>query len=180
MIHPPIWQWQKRRIRMAMATRPRELLKDCFALPKRITTILSGEARWKPKCKSIAYLSCKVKNRVEYEIIYSMKAFRRFVAPSMAIVMLLASWMSVRAQSVDIQYFPETGHNIRGDFLQFYKSVKDPKLVFGYPITEQITSKDGKTIQYFQRARFERRSDLPEGQRVQLTPLGQKSYEPGG
>lgn len=109
-----------------------------------------------------------------------MKAVRRFVAPLVAIAMLLASWVSVRAQSVDVQYFPETGHNIRGDFLQFYKSVKDPKLVFGYPITEQITSKDGKTVQYFQRARFERRSDLPEGQRVQLTPLGQKSYEPGG
>src|SRR5687768_4916241 len=109
-----------------------------------------------------------------------MIAVRRVVAPLVVITMLLASWMSVRAQSVDAQYFPETGHTIRGDFLQFYKSVTDPKLVFGYPITEQMTSKDGKTVQYFQRARFELRSDLPEGQRVQRTPLGEKSYEPGG
>lgn len=109
-----------------------------------------------------------------------MKAVWRFVGSFVVIAMLLASWVSVRAQSLDVQYFPETGHTIRGDFLQFYKSVKDSKLVFGYPITEQMPSKDGKTVQYFQRARFELRSDLPEGQRVQLTALGQKSYEPGG
>jgi hypothetical protein len=109
-----------------------------------------------------------------------MKAVRRFVAPFVVIAILLSSWVSVRAQSVDIQYFPETGHNIKGDFLQFYKSVKDPQLVFGYPITEQMSSRDGRTVQYFQRARFELRSDLPDRQRVQLTPLGAKSYEPGG
>ncbi|RPJ25478.1 MAG: hypothetical protein EHM33_14410 [Chloroflexi bacterium] len=61
--------------------------------------------------------------------------------------------------------------------MHFYKSVRDPKLIFGYPITEQITSKDGKTVQYFQRARFELRTDLPEYQRVQLTPLGQATYK---
>jgi hypothetical protein len=109
-----------------------------------------------------------------------MKAVPRFVAQFVAIAILLASWGPVEAQSLDIQYFPETGHNIRGDFLRFYKSVKDPKLVFGYPITEQISSKDGKTVQYFQRARFELRAELPEGQRVQLTFLGLNSYQPGG
>jgi len=109
-----------------------------------------------------------------------MNVARRFVAPFVAIAILLASWGSVQAQSVDTQYFPETGHNVRGDFLRFYKSVKDPKLVFGYPITEQIKSKDGKTVQYFQRARFELRAELPEGQRIQLTALGQDSYKPGG
>jgi hypothetical protein len=157
---------------MAMVTRRRELLKDCCAL--------SGEQPWKSKRKYIVQISCKLSNKVEYGIIHLMKAVRQFVAAFVAISVLLASWGSVRAQSVDIQYFPETGHNVRGDFLQFYKSVKDPKLVFGYPLTEQIASKDGKTVQYFQRARFELRADLPERQRVQLTPLGQKSYEPGG
>jgi hypothetical protein len=51
-----------------------------------------------------------------------------------------------------------------------------PRLVFGYPITEQITSRDGKTVQYFQRARFELRSDLLENRRVQLTSVGQALY----
>ena len=62
--------------------------------------------------------------------------------------------------------------------MRYYKSVADPMLVFGYPITEQITSIDGKTVQYFQRARFELRADLPE--RVQLTPLGRAAYTAGG
>jgi len=109
-----------------------------------------------------------------------MKAVRRLLGSFVAIAILLTSWGSVQAQSVNIQYFPETGHNIRGDFLRFYKSVKDPKLVFGYPITEQIPSKDGKTVQYFQRARFELRAELPEEQRVQLTLLGRESYKPSG
>lgn len=62
--------------------------------------------------------------------------------------------------------------------MRFYKTVPDPGLVFGYPISEQITSKDGKTVQYFQRARFELRNDLPENQRIQLTPVGQALYRP--
>jgi hypothetical protein len=97
----------------------------------------------------------------------------------MIISVLLLRWEPVEAQSADSQYFPETGHTVKGEFLRFYRSVRDPKLVFGYPITEQITSKDGKTVQYFQRARFERRDDLPENQPVELTPLGQLSYTRG-
>ena len=92
--------------------------------------------------------------------------------------MLLTPWGSASAQSADVQYFPETGHYVKGDFLRFYKSVPDPRLVFGYPITEQMTSKDGNMVQYFQRARFELRPDLPENQRVQLTPVGQALYQP--
>jgi hypothetical protein len=56
--------------------------------------------------------------------------------------------------------------------------VPDSELVFGYPITEQITSRDGKTVQYFQRARFEFRTEQPEDQRIQLTPVGQALYQP--
>jgi hypothetical protein len=106
-----------------------------------------------------------------------MKAVWRLTASFLILTFLLTQWGTVSAQSADIQFFPETGHNIKGDFLHFYKSVRDPKLIFGYPITEQITSKDGKTVQYFQRARFELRTDLPESQRVQLTPLGQATYK---
>ena len=109
-----------------------------------------------------------------------MKAVGRVVAVCVTITALLMSWGSVQAQPAEIQYFPETGHTVRGEFLRFYSSVKDPKLVFGYPITEEMTSKDGKTVQYFQHARFELRVDRPESQRVQLTPLGQVSYTPGG
>ncbi|HSB00911.1 MAG TPA: hypothetical protein VLE49_09705 [Anaerolineales bacterium] len=103
-----------------------------------------------------------------------MKAIWRLVTPFLILTVLLAQWGTASAQSADVQFFPETGHSIKGEFLRFYKSVRDPRLIFGYPITEQITSKDGKTAQYFQRARFE----LLGPQSVQLTALGQVTYKP--
>jgi hypothetical protein len=108
-----------------------------------------------------------------------MRVIWRLAASFLVLAILLTQWGTVRAQSADVQFFPETGHTVKGDFLRFYKRVHDPKLLFGYPITEQMTSKDGKAVQYFQRARFELRPDLPEPQRVQLNPLGQSTYKPG-
>jgi len=107
-----------------------------------------------------------------------MKTIWRLVLPFLVVAVLLTQEGSADAQSADVQFFPETGHNVKGDFLRFYRSVPDPKLVFGYPITEQMVSKDGRTVQYFQRARFELRSDVPENQRVQLAFVGQASYQP--
>lgn len=104
----------------------------------------------------------------------SMKAVRRFIASVLALLLLLAPWGTAQAQSADVLYFPETGHFVKGAFLQFYNAAKDPKLVYGYPITEQITARDGKTVQYFQRARFE----LATSNRVRLTPLGALTYQP--
>ena len=107
-----------------------------------------------------------------------MNVNRRLVLSFFLLTVLLAAQGSASAQSTDVQFFPETGHHVRGDFLRFYRSVPDPRLIFGYPITEQITSKDGKTVQYFQRARLELRTDLPESQRLQLTLVGQVLYQP--
>lgn len=107
-----------------------------------------------------------------------MNMIRRLAASFLFLAIFLAEPDSASAQSETVQFFPETGHHVRGDFLRFYKTVPDPGLVFGYPISEQITSKDGKTVQYFQRARFELRNDLPENQRIQLTPVGQALYRP--
>ncbi len=110
-------------------------------------------------------------------IMIHMKAIRQLAALFLLLAMLSSEPRSASAQSTTVQFFPETGHYVRGDFLRFYRSVPDPRLVFGYPLTEQITSNDGKTVQYFQRARFELRRDLPESQRVQLTPVGQALYQ---
>ncbi|MDQ2691926.1 MAG: hypothetical protein M3Y68_07850 [Chloroflexota bacterium] len=107
-----------------------------------------------------------------------MKVMGRLIPPILILVLLLAPLRPVGAQSTESQFFPETGHSIRGDFLRFYQSVEEPRLLFGYPITEQMTSKDGRTVQYFQRARFELRADLPEGQRVHLSSLGEAIYQP--
>ncbi|HSL42326.1 MAG TPA: hypothetical protein VK897_02765 [Anaerolineales bacterium] len=107
-----------------------------------------------------------------------MKAIWRLTVPLLAISLLLTQWRTVSSQSADSQFFPETGHSVKGDLFRFYKSARDPRLVYGYPITEQITSRDGKTVQYFERARFELRGDQPENQRVLLTAVGQAIYQP--
>jgi hypothetical protein len=67
-------------------------------------------------------------------------------------------------------YFPQTGHNVTGAFLHFYRTYGGLD-IFGYPRTEAIPM-DGLTVQYFQRARFELHPELPAGQQVQLTLLG--------
>lgn len=87
----------------------------------------------------------------------------------------------VHAQQEGGQYFSQTGHNVIGEFWAFYQSVADAALVFGAPITEQFTASDGsgRTIQYFERARFELDPSKPAGQRVQTTPLGTLLYKPG-
>ncbi len=107
-------------------------------------------------------------------IMNSMKAVWRSLAFVLTLALLLAPWTTAQAQSADVRYFPETGHYVKGAFLQFYNAAQDPVLVYGYPITEQITARDGKTVQYFQRARFE----LTASNRIQLTPLGTLTYQP--
>jgi len=97
----------------------------------------------------------------------------RWLAFIAVVCILFTSWGSVQAQTPDSEYFAQTGHSVNGDFLHYYRSVPNPTLVFGYPLTEQFTSKDGKTVQYFQRARFEQSANF-----VNLTPLGRETYSP--
>ncbi len=101
---------------------------------------------------------------------------RRSFTLVIMLLLLGSSWIPVNAQSLDNKYFSETGHNVSGEFLKFYNSNLNATFLYGYPITEEFTSKDGKTTQYFQRARFEYRADLPEGQRIQVTSLGSLTY----
>jgi hypothetical protein len=78
------------------------------------------------------------------------------------------------------QYFPETGHNVSGEFWKYYQGVPNPDLVFGYPLTEAFSNvESGRVVQYFTRARFELYPEQPEGQRVRLSPLGNSVYTPG-
>jgi hypothetical protein len=80
------------------------------------------------------------------------------------------------------QFFPETGHNLSGPFLDFWQT-RGGLAIFGYPISEERTEtspQDGKEyiVQYFERARFELHPELagtPYG--VQLSQLGTLIYE---
>jgi hypothetical protein len=103
---------------------------------------------------------------------------RRSLTVLLAFCLLSITWASVFAQTLDFKYFPETGHNVKGEFLKFYNSNPNASILFGYPITEEFTTKDGLTIQYFQRARFELSPQLTQGQRVNLTAIGSVMYLP--
>ncbi len=105
----------------------------------------------------------------------AMSAIRTFAVSIIALSLLLATSFMAHAQSAEVRFFPETGHSLRGDFLKFYNTARDPNLVYGYPITEQFTSRDGKTVQYFQRARFE----LTDSMTIALTPIGRITRQPG-
>jgi hypothetical protein len=101
-----------------------------------------------------------------------VKPMRRLLVVFLALSLMTITWMPAQAQSTSYEYFDETGHNLTGDFLKFYRSLSEPEFIFGYPLTEQMIGKDGKTVQYFQRARFELDPSQLEGKRVHMTPLG--------
>lgn len=67
-------------------------------------------------------------------------------------------------------YFNETGHAVLGDFYEFF-TTHGGLAVFGYPITDAFI-KDGRLIQYFQRARLELHPENPAEFQVQLSLLG--------
>ena len=66
-------------------------------------------------------------------------------------------------------YVAITGHTIRDPFLSFF-TTHGGVTRFGYPRTDAV-NEDGKTVQYFQRARLEIVTD-EEGERVARSPLG--------
>jgi uncharacterized protein YvpB len=74
----------------------------------------------------------------------------------------------------DILYFEETGHSIVGDFRAFWEK-NNGLALFGYPISAEF-SENGKTVQYFERARFELDPNAPPDYRVLLGRLGAEQF----
>lgn len=112
---------------------------------------------------------------------YVVSLGKRVFCILLILILLGPLSVSVRARQTSGQYFSQTGHNVIDEFWAFYQSVSGAALVFGFPITEQFLATDGsgKTIQYFERARFELDPSKPIGQRVQTTNLGTLLYKPG-
>jgi hypothetical protein len=101
------------------------------------------------------------------------KPFRAALGLGLLVILIAAGRQVGYSQSQDREIFP-TGHAVEGAFLEYYRSVENPELVYGYPITEAFTDADGLFIQYFQRARFELG---PDG--VRQSPLGTLLYRSG-
>jgi hypothetical protein len=85
---------------------------------------------------------------------------------------------STSAQVEPRQYYSETGHWIIGDFLVAYQSVADPKVLYGWPITDEFVSvaAGGRRVQYFENVRFELRPENPPDLRVVKSQLGEVLY----
>lgn len=58
-----------------------------------------------------------------------------------------------RRVAIGMRAFPETGHTLQGPFLAFWDA-HGGLATFGYPITDEF-EEDGRTVQYFERQRFE-------------------------
>jgi hypothetical protein len=81
----------------------------------------------------------------------------------------LLPW-SIQGQTPTISYFPETGHSVRGEFLEFFEA-HGGLAVFGYPLTDEFTQ-GGRRVQYFQKVRMEEHPESAEPYNVQLGLLG--------
>lgn len=99
----------------------------------------------------------------------------------LAILLIVSSLSAKPFQDIDQDPlpFPETGHWVSGEFLDFYQSVDDPRRIFGLPITEVFEDplRSNIQIQYFERVRMELDPSKPEGERVSLANLGEWLYD---
>ena len=69
------------------------------------------------------------------------------------------------------RYFPETGHTISGNFLDYWNRFGGLEL-FGYPISDEFEW-NGMTVQYFERVRMEHQPGMwPERYDILLGRLG--------
>lgn len=93
------------------------------------------------------------------------------------------------------RYFPETGHNLCGDFLQVWrssgleldgragKSELESLALFGLPLTDaraEVIASNEYNVQWFERARFELHPELQPPYRVLLGLLGNETHSPLG
>ena len=80
--------------------------------------------------------------------------------------------------SDDAWYCPESGHSVILAFKDFYFQ-HGGEAVFGRPLTEFMQDGEG-WVQWFENASFEWHPDRADGERVQLTPLGEIYYRQFG
>lgn len=105
------------------------------------------------------------------------KQVRLVVALIAAAVIVLPAVFAMpasTASAAQARYFPNTGNSVGGAFLKFFDAYGGVR-VFGLPLTNE-TQENGRTVQYFERQRFEY---FPEHagspHEVQLGLLGTKA-----
>lgn len=101
---------------------------------------------------------------------------RAFLVALTALLTLLMVPLGTNAQSdwsaPRTVYIPESGHTIDGVFLDVWRD-GGGAAAFGNPITAEITE-NGRTVQYYEFARFEYVPDDPNGNIVQFGEIGRE------
>jgi hypothetical protein len=82
------------------------------------------------------------------------------------------------AQAQQRTCFAQTGHCIGGRFAQYWQQ-NGGLAVFGYPLTDELTEQ-GRTVQYFERQRFELHSENAAPYDVLLGLLGEEILQQQG
>ena len=99
---------------------------------------------------------------------------RLTVAAVLALTVAQVAAPRVGATTLEAVYFPVTGHQVSSRFLTYWRT-HGGLTMFGYPMTESI-QKNGQTVQYFERARFELHPEfVGTPYEVELTLLGRLS-----
>ena len=83
---------------------------------------------------------------------------------------------TTRAQTGE-HYFPETGHTVSGRFLEYWNA-NGGLAVFGYPLTDPL-QEGGRSVQYFERQRFESHPENVRPYDVLLGRLGAERLNNG-
>lgn len=95
------------------------------------------------------------------------------ISATIAASSLIPSAVPARASGL---YFAATGHSVGGAFLRFYKANGGLR-VFGLPLTDEL-AENGRTVQYFERQRFEYHPEaLGIEFDVQLSLLGENAAQ---
>jgi hypothetical protein len=96
-----------------------------------------------------------------------MKRAQSLVAAGLMTAALLCSVSAAHPQT-RCQYFPETGHYVCGEFLDFFET-RGGLEIFGHPLTEAFDDpRLSREVQYFQRARMEWHPHNTEPYQIQL------------
>lgn len=151
-------------------------LDDCLNRgqnPNRLTVAIETERRWWEPLTAAQYAALVALARAILAR-YGLSASRETVIPHAAIDSVGRArcpgnldWARLLADLAPQEaHFPVTGQTVRGAFLAFWRA-NGGLPIFGYPLTGELTER-GRTVQWFERARFE----LHDGGAVLLGLVG--------
>ena len=153
--------------------------------PNRLTVSVETERTWRESLTAPQYAALVALLR-DLLARYGLPADRHHVIPHAAIdgvdrarcpgnvdwPRLLADLQAAVDAAVT---FPQTGQTVRGAFLAFWRA-RGGLPLFGYPLTGEL-AEAGRTVQYFERARFELHTESATEHRVQLGRVGAELLE---